>query len=57
MEVTVELIVNAIVKARAEAEVLAEQFPEYQTALLRFAQEASRAQHELIAKIRPDLDS
>lgn len=53
MQVTVELIVSAIAKASAEAEVLADQFPEYQTALLRFAQGASRAQRELIAKFQP----
>jgi hypothetical protein len=55
MEVTVELIVSAIAKARAEAEMLAEQFPEYQTALLRFAQEASRARRELLTKIPTEL--
>jgi len=55
VQLTVEHIVSAIAKARAEAEILAGEFPEYQTALLRFAQEASRAQHELIAKVQPDL--
>jgi len=52
MEVTVEHIVNAITRAKAEAEAMAEQFPEYQTALLRFAQEASRAQREFLRKIQ-----
>jgi len=40
VQLTVEHIVSAIAKARAEAEILAGEFPEYQTALLRFAQEA-----------------
>jgi hypothetical protein len=55
MEVTVEHIVTAITKARAEAEIIAEQFPEYRSAFLRFAQETSRAQRELITKVQSDL--
>ncbi|HTL60351.1 MAG TPA: hypothetical protein VL261_01790 [Nitrospira sp.] len=55
MESTVERILNAIIKAREKAAVMAEQFPEHGAALLRFAQEASRAQRELIANIQPDL--
>jgi hypothetical protein len=55
MEVTLERILKMITKAGAEAEMMAEQFPEYRSALLQFAQEASRAQRELIAKIQPDL--
>lgn len=55
MEVTVDHIVGALMKASAEAEVMAEQFPEYQSAFLRFAEDASRAQREIIRKIRPEL--
>jgi hypothetical protein len=52
MEVTVEHIASAIAKARAEAELLAEQFPEHQAAFLRFAQEASRARRELLRNMQ-----
>jgi hypothetical protein len=55
MEVTAEHIMNAVTKAIVEAEALAMQFPAYQTALLRFASEASRIQGELISKIQPGM--
>jgi hypothetical protein len=48
MEVTVEHIVRALRRARAEAEFMAERFPDYRAPLLRFARETSRVQQELL---------
>lgn len=53
MEVTVEHIISALERARAEAEIMAERFPDYQAPFLRFAAETSRVQRELVTKIRP----
>lgn len=55
MEVTLHDIVYALTAARANAELMAEQFPDYRTSLLRFVEEASRAQRQLLTKIRPEL--
>jgi hypothetical protein len=55
MQVTVHNIVHALTAARVDAESMAEQYPEYRTVLLRFAEDASRAQRQLLKKIRPEL--
>lgn len=55
MDPTLHDIVHALTAARVDAQNMAEQFPEHRTVLLRFVEESSRAQRQLITKIRPEL--
>ena len=55
MEVTLHGIVHALTAARANAELMAQQFPEYRISLLRFAEYVSRSQRQLLTEIRPEL--
>lgn len=55
MEVTLHDIVNGLTSARAQAQIMADRYPAYQDALLRFNKEVQRVQKELILKIRPEL--
>jgi len=55
MEATLHDIVNFLTIARAYAEVISGQRPEYAAPLKRFQEEAQRVQRELIKKVRPVL--
>lgn len=57
MEVTLHDIVNGLTSARVQAQIMADRYPAYQDALLRFNTEVQRVQKELILKIRAHLYS
>jgi hypothetical protein len=55
MQASLHDIVHNLTIARAHADLLAEDYPEHQAAVLRFTQGMYRAQRQLLAKVRPEL--
>jgi hypothetical protein len=55
MQPTLHDIVHNLTVARAQAELLAERYPEHQAAVSRFTDETYRAQKQLVLKLRPEL--